>query len=136
MPTRTNSLVASAVVLAVSSASVTAGNNPRFGGPDSVERIIETDRTDKGSFIESRLFEPVEEWLQTLEDRTGFSVGMDYSAVTMQASDTLRGADDTAGAGLVRLYGRWNLTGDQETTSGGLVYKFENRHDYGDPALS
>jgi porin len=71
-----------------------------------------------------------------LDGRTGFSVGMDYSAVTMKASETLRGVDDSASAGMVRLYGRWNLTGDGQTTSGGVVYKFENRHDYGDPAPS
>lgn len=46
MPGRINSLVALAVTLALFSAFATAGNIPRFGGPDSVERIIETDRTD------------------------------------------------------------------------------------------
>jgi porin len=71
-----------------------------------------------------------------LDARTGFSVRMDYSAVTMKASETLRGVDDSANAGMVRLYSRWNLTGDGQTTSGGVVYKFENRHDYGDPAPS
>jgi porin len=136
MRDKISSLITSAAVLAVLSPSVTAETNSRFGGPDSVERIIETDRTDKGSFIEGRLFQPVEEWLQTLEDKTGFSVGMDYSAVTMHASETLHDVDDSASAGMVRLYGRWNLTGDGDATSGGLVYKFENRHNYGDPAPS
>ena len=37
---------------------------------------------------------------------------------------------------MARVYGRWNLTGDGETSSGGLVYKLEHRHSYGDPAPS
>jgi porin len=101
-----------------------------------VERIIETDRTEKGGFIDSKLFQPVENWLEALEKQSGFSLGMDYSAVTAHASDTLADADDSASGGIVRLYGRWNLTGDGESRSGGIVYKVEHRHDYGDPAPS
>ena len=136
MWTRNYSITVAAFLMATVAILATADNPPRFGGPDSVERIIEVDRTEKGSFIDSRVFQPVEDWLGALEDKHGFNLGLDYSAVTLHASDTLPGADDSASGGMVRLYGRWNLTGDGETTSGGLVYKFEHRHDYGDPAPS
>jgi porin len=113
-----------------------ADASPTFGGPDAVERQLETDREEKGSLIGQRLFQPLEGWQDDLEERHGFSIGADYSAVAMSASDTLPGADDSASGGMVRAYGRWNLTGDGETSSGGLVYKLEHRHSYGEPAPS
>jgi len=111
-------------------------SGPRFGGPDSVERQLETDRDEKDSFVQRRLFEPLEGWQDDLEEKHGFSIGGDYSAVTMHASDTLPGTDDYANGGMARVYGRWNLTGDGENNSGGLVYKLEHRHSYGDLAPS
>jgi porin len=115
---------------------VSAEDSPRFGGPDAVEEQLKTDRAEKGSVIEKRLFEPLEGWQDDLEEKHGFSMGADYSALTMSASDTLPDSDDSASGGMVRVYGRWNLTGDGDTSSGGLVYKLEHRHSYGDPAPS
>ena len=109
---------------------------PKFGGPDSVERIIEIDRTEKDSFFETKLFTPLDQWRDTLDDKHGFSIGADYSAVTALASETLSDADDSASSGMFRIYGRWNLTGDGQSSSGGLVYKVEHRHSYGDQAPS
>ena len=110
--------------------------SPRFGGPDAVERQLETDRADKDSFFETRLLEPFEAWQERTEEEHGFSLGMDYSAVTVHASESLPGADDSAASGMYRLYGRWQLTGDGKETSGALVYKWEHRHAYGDDAPS
>jgi porin len=110
--------------------------SPQFGGPDSVERVIETDRTDRGGLLETEIFAPVQSWQARLEEDYGFSIGGDYSAVTVHASDVLNGADDAASGGMVRVYGRWNLTGDGQGNSGALVYKIEHRHAYGEPAPS
>ena len=85
---------------------------PRFGGPDSVEQVIEVDRTPRGGFVETEFLDPFKDWQSGLEDDHGFSFGADYSAVTVHASDSLEGADDSASGGMVRLYGRWTLTGD------------------------
>lgn len=112
------------------------GSKPQFGGPGSVERQLETDSEEKGSFFETRLFEPLEGWQDNLDKEHGFSVAADYSAVTVGASDSLPGTDDIASGGMARIYGRWNLTGDGSASSGGLVYKLEHRHSYGDPAPS
>ena len=116
--------------------AVQAQETPRFGGPDSVERVLETDRTPKGSFIETEVFTPLENWQSRMEEDHGFSLGMDYSAVSVWANETLDGTDDSASGGMYRLYGRWNLTGDGAASSGGLVYKFEHRHAYSDDAPS
>lgn len=111
-------------------------DNPKFGGPDSVERTMETDHADKGGFIETKLFAPLEQWQENMSEQHGFSLGMDYSTVALSASESLSGADDSAGGGVFRVYGRWNLTGDGATESGGLVYKLEHRHSFGDSAPS
>jgi porin len=111
-------------------------SSPRFGSPDTVERTIEGDRGDRGPLIEMRVFQRLEAWQENLEEKHGFSVGADYSAVTVHASDVLNGADDAASGGMVRVYGRWNLTGDGQANSGALVYKIEHRHAYGEPAPS
>ncbi|MEH6570310.1 MAG: carbohydrate porin [Halioglobus sp.] len=116
--------------------AVQSQDSPSFGGPDSVERTIETDHADKGGFIETEVFTPLEQWQTNMSEKHGFSLGMDYSAVAVSASESLPGTDDSASGGMFRVYGRWNLTGDGESTSGGLVYKLEHRHSYGDPAPS
>jgi porin len=133
-------LTAFPIVLALSCAAYAqdeeAAPSPQFGGPDSVERVIETDRIDRGGFLETEIFTPVQSWQTRLEEDYGFNIGGDYSAVTVHASDVLDGADDSASGGMVRLYGRWNLSGDGQASSGALVYKIEHRHAYGEPAPS
>ncbi|MEH6589638.1 MAG: carbohydrate porin [Halioglobus sp.] len=133
------SLLYLALVIALSPQPLQAQDiaaSPSFGGPDSVGQLLETDRQQKSSFFEQRLFEPLEGWQDNLEKQHGFSIGADYSALTVYANKTLPGTDDSASGGMVRVYGRWNLQGDGEATSGGVVYKFEHRHSYGDPAPS
>ncbi|MEP1595895.1 MAG: hypothetical protein ABJK20_15005, partial [Halieaceae bacterium] len=128
-------LVVAATLVPVQ-ASLAEGDSPVFGGPDSVEQTIETDRAEKGGFIESEVFTPLEQWQTKMKEEHGFSLGMDYSAVTVNASESLPGGDDSASGGMFRVYGSWNLTGDGETTSGGVVYKLEHRHGYSDTAPS
>ncbi len=125
-----------AVALLAATHTVQAEDNPTFGGPDSVENTIETDRADKGGFIDMGVFEQFEQWQDSMKEDHGFSLGMDYSSVTVNASESLSGADDSASGGMFRVYGSWNLTGDGASTSGGIVYKLEHRHSYGDPAPS
>lgn len=133
-------LVAAPMMLGLSCAAYAQSEgeaaSPQFGGPDSVERVIETDRTDRGGFLETEVFAPVKSWQTQLEEDHGFSIGADYSALTVHANEVLDGTDDSASGGMVRLYGRWNLTGDGASSSGALVYKIEHRHSYGDPAPS
>ena len=113
-----------------------ADDSPHFGGPDNVERVIESDRAEKSSFIETDFFARLEQWQTKMDEEYGFSLGMDYSAVSVNANDTLPGTDDSASGGMLRLYGRWNLIGDGQVSSGGIVYKIEHRHSYSDTAPS
>ena len=70
---------------------------PRFGGPDSVEQVIEEDRTRRGGFMETEVLDPFKDWQSGLEEDHGFSFGADYSALTVHASDVLDGTDDRFG---------------------------------------
>ena len=74
---------------ALVAAEETAG--PTFGGPDSVERTIETDHSDKAPLFETEFFSPLEQWQEKIKEDHGFSLGMDYSAVTVNASESLAG---------------------------------------------
>ena len=41
---------------------------PRFGGPDSVEQVIEQDRTPRGGFLETEVLDPFKTWQTGLEE--------------------------------------------------------------------
>ena len=86
----------------------------RFGGPDAVPNQLQKDEKSWGEFKESLAEE-------------GLRFTVDYSAVGLNASDSLPGADDNAGGGMVRFYGQWNAT-----EKGSLIWKVEHRHDYTD----
>lgn len=86
-----------------------------FGGPDAVENQLASDTRDWAT------------WKKELEENHGITFGADYTAVFLSASDT--SANDTAAGGIARAYGSFNFT-----QNGGLVFKFEHRHGFGEPA--
>ncbi|MHC4564687.1 MAG: carbohydrate porin [Planctomycetota bacterium] len=110
--------------------------HPSFGGPDTVEIQMESDRAEKDALYESRLLKPYFEWQAGIKETYGLSFGGDYSSVYLKASDNLPGMDDSASSGMFRLYASWELLGRGTDTTGTLVYKVEHRHRYGDIAPS
>jgi porin len=101
--------------------SFALADNVEFGGPDSVPRQLERDTQD---------------WLgfkQGLQDR-GLSFTLDYSAVSLNASDSLDSADDDAAGGMARFYGQWEAVGRGTANTGSLIWKVEYRHAYTDVA--
>ncbi len=90
---------------------------PRFGGPDAVENTIEAD---------------IESWddsQEHLKQKYRLTLSADYTAVLLTASETL---DSSTGAGgIARMYGTLDLLKEGD---GAIVWKFEHRHGYGDPA--
>jgi porin len=93
-----------------------AGNQvqPRFGGPNAVENQMESDNQSWDG------------WKKALKDDHGFALSMDYTGVLLTASEAF--SSDTAGGGIARLFGAWELTGEG---AGALIWKFEHRHAYG-----
>ena len=110
----------------------------QFGGPNAVERQLEEDAEPKTPAFRfdnlSRRLESYFNFKQRTQEQRGLSFGADYSAVYLNASDSL--GDDDAGGGMIRFYGVWDLVGRGTQDSGALVYKFEHRHRYTDIAPS
>ena len=76
--------------------SVRSGSkiHPRFGTPDSVENLLESDRADKDVLFESRFFTPYFEWKDSMTEKYGFSFGTEYTAVYLASNVSLPGRDD------------------------------------------
>jgi porin len=103
---------------------------PRFGGPDQVDNLIETDDATVSWVIEKRLIEHYFEWKKTLQEKYGLSFGLDYSLAYLWASDSPEGAEDQAGSGMGRFFGSWDLVGRNSGNVGAFVWKIEHRHSY------
>ena len=98
-----------------------AAGEERFGGPDSVPQQLDRD---------------TQNWLgfkQGLEDK-GLRFTLDYSSVSLNASDSLDGADDHSAGGMARFYGQWQAIGKGTPNEGYLIWKAEYRHAYSDVA--
>jgi porin len=65
-------------------------------------------------------------WKSGLKSRTGLDFGIDYNALGYVASTSL--GDHTTAGGVFRIFGKWELVGRGTPNSGGLVFKFEQRH--------
>ena len=100
-----------------------------FGGPDQVERQLEDDEAEKQPFFELGFLQPYFDFKSNLKERTGLGFGLDYSAAYFGASESL--GEKSAGSGMVRLYGSWDLVGKGADNTGAFVFKIEHRHKYG-----
>lgn len=107
-----------------------------FGGPNAVPNQIESDReaTLLGRGI--KFGEQWDAWKGELQEKYGFGLGGDYTAVWLNASDTVPGGRDSTGAGIARIFGSWDLTGKASGNTGAFVWKFEHRHGFANPAPS
>ena len=100
---------------------------------DEVENQIKLDR-EVNPLYESRLFRPIKEWRSGVAERTGFNWSLDYSAVFMGVSDSP--GEDSAGSGMVRFFGFWDLVNRGGPNKGNLNWKVEHRHKYTDIPVS
>ena len=104
----------------------TAGQQPRFGGPNQVENQIRLDEDKKP------LLERWADWKVGLVEDKGLSFGIDYSAVYLAADDSP--GKDSASSGMMRFFGSWDLVGRDSGNTGAFVWKIEHRHKYTDIA--
>jgi porin len=103
-----------------------------FGGPNATENIIEDDARHKPATITKRLSQGWFDWKKQLQEDHGFSIGVDYTALSLTSSENGISGDDNASSGMVRLFGSWDLVGRGTKNTGALVYKVEHRHSYTD----
>jgi len=109
-----------------------ADGGKNFGSPDAVDNQIADDAAPSGAALGDRLLQPWFDWKAGLQEKRGLSFGIDYSSVWMGSSEAgLSGIDD-ASSGMVRFFGSWDLFGRGTKNTGGLVWKVEHRHKYGD----
>lgn len=126
-----SSLIFSAQVFAADEAKEGEDSiNPRLS-PDEVSNQQTLDR-NANPIYESKLLAPITDWRDGVAEKTGLSMSVDYTAQFMGLSDSLAGADKSAGSGMVRFYGLWKLVDKDGPNTGVLNFKFEHRHSYTD----
>jgi porin len=104
----------------------------QFGGPDQVDVLIARDGERTSRIVREPLLQSYFVGKQRLQENRGLSLGLDYSAAYLSASDSLEGTEDDAGSGMVRFFGSWDLVGRSTPDAGALVWKVEHRHPYTD----
>ena len=110
-------------------------NVPDMGGPASTGGLLEDDDIIKEPAfrfpaIDSTL-SPWFEWKRGLNDKYGLQIEGAYTALYQSISDVPAGAEDNAGAGILRVLGRWNALGRGTKDTGTLVFSADNRHRLG-----
>ncbi len=126
-----------AVFIALPAAAAeTESASANFGGPDAVPNQIESDALDALMGWGTAQGERWDAWKRDLAEKYGLGLGIDYSAVYLNASATVPDGQKDTGAGMVRFYGSWDAIGRESGNTGTFVWKFEHRHGYVDPAPS
>ena len=126
-------LMAAPLLAATDTSKKTSTN---FGGPDAVPNQIESDAVEAERGLGTRQGERWDDWKAGLAEKHGLGLGIDYSAVYMNASATRPDGQKDTGAGMLRFYGTWDAIGRDSGNTGTFVWKFEHRHGYLDPAPS
>ena len=111
-------------------ASETTQRESTVTSPDAVGNQLRLNREEKSVYFGLKLFEPWNNWKEKVADDTGIQFNIDYNALGYKATDSL--GDNSALSGVVRFYGKWELTGRGTDDTGSLVFKHENRRAYGD----
>ena len=97
-----------------------------LGGPSSVGGTLGRDARIEPSAL-TRYFA----FKERMQDEHGFSFGADYFTLYQKASSSP--GEDHAAGGVFRFFGSWDLVGRRSKSTGGFVYKIENRHRLGTP---
>lgn len=120
-------------VIAISSTNLQAqeqidssekSHSKSFGGPDSVENTIADNKKQQQK-----------SWRDKLENENGITLGLDYHALGVTATNTIPDSDESAAAGVIRFYGSWQAVGRGTKENGNLVWKVEHRHKYTDGSV-
>lgn len=125
---RTAGILAFAWVLGCGAVPAFAGEAPRFGGPDSVGAQLAEDSAERQPLLSFSFLDPWFAGKTALQERTGVTFGLDYSAVYLHATESP--GEDSNASGMVRFFGTWDLFGRETEHPGSLVWKAEHRHAY------
>ncbi len=108
-------------------------NSVRFTGPSSVGGELEEDTKvrEKRSLLPGvdNALQPWFDWKKQVNQDVGLNFGLDYNIVYQKLTNSLN--IDEAGGGIFRFFGDWTLLGRNTDHPGSVVFKVENRHDFG-----
>ena len=96
----------------------------QFGGTSSVAGTLDSD-----SVLPSAHMTTYHEFKTEVKRRTGLDFGLDYNVMLQKAGESL--GEDSAAGGVLRVFGRWTMFGQESGNTGILVSKVENRHRLG-----
>lgn len=99
-----------------------------LSGPDATPNVLASDDADKPDILNVDIQNRFDAFKQTINERIGLDFGFDYNAIGYAATSSL-GKYNT-GSGSLRFLGTWNLFDRDGPNTGGLVFKFENRHSF------
>ena len=100
-----------------------------LAGPEQVNNRLDIDSNRVTPMFPATFGKGYFDWKARIKKDHGVSLGGDYSAVYLGASDSP--GEDSALGGMYRFYGSWDATGDGQGNSGALIWKAEHRHAYG-----
>jgi porin len=107
---------------------------PSLGSSEQVDNRLALDELITHEIFELSFLNPYFDFKKGLKEKHGFSFGVDYSTLYFGTNSKM--GDKSAGSGMVRLYGSWDLVGRKSGNTGSLVYKIEHRHAYGSMPVS
>lgn len=101
--------------------------------PDDISREVKRLDQPKESMVERTLLDPVlDRWRslsETLESKTGLSVGIAYTTLYQRLTDRKAGNDPREGAvGDLDIFGQWSLPGSETERNWFVGYQAEMRH--------
>ncbi|MEH6589506.1 MAG: carbohydrate porin [Halioglobus sp.] len=106
------------------------GDTPGFGGPSSVsEELRESNETRSSTYQFEALqtaFGPWFDWKRQLNEKHGFTLGVNAYWLYQGASGSMTDEDDAFG-GIYRLQGSWTAFGRGTDNAGSLEWRIENR---------
>ena len=111
------------------SETVALKGNP-LAGPDAPDTLEKDFQKEKADLLNMNLLEKWGAWKSGIREKTGFSIGADYTAVGFAATSSP--GDDTSASGIARVYGSWDVLNRGAKDTAGFVYKIEHRHKYTD----
>lgn len=106
-----------------------------FNGPNStVGELEREDRVSTAHYIFPAIDETLKpwfDWKRALNDDHNFQLGTYYTTLYQSINNALPGTEANAASGILRINGKWELTGRGTKNTGSLVFNIDQRHKIG-----
>lgn len=100
------------------------------GGQNTTDADLKNDDASRGAWLgkgySKSIFAPYYKQKQSLIDKAGIAIGMDYMFLNQYASFSF--SDQQAASGIFRVFATWGVFRKTPNVQGSLTVKIENRH--------